>query len=395
MRIALSNKQILEHLEMIDSHLHMPYSEFILPPSIVSLNEIARLMVQHVGLYGYEPVIEYDRLEAGVAGHVELNNNLDKQIHITLSDDMSIAREARLSALAHEICHKLLFTHNCYFPFMGDYNESLTDIATIYVGFGKLTLNGCLVVYNKSNRVFDLTTSNPSLQTSHITSYTGYLSLEQYAMAYRLVCHVNHIPQVDYEAGLDAEALPVMQSNNRIEALESQLAELPELLRQYRIRKYEKDAAMMRDVMMMEAALKQIKEELTSRQKADIESLGIVDSKNGEIINPYRVMLRAIDTGNEAGDATKDIPSVSQRMKQLMQENSIQNATLNITCPVCGFTKEKAVAEHKTSLIRCPKCSRVFYWDSSIPAKDARSEKNNNSFFNIFKWIKKFKKNKK
>ena len=170
-------------------------------------------------------------------------------------------------------------------------------------------------------------------------------------MAYRLVCHVNHIPQVDYEAGLDAEALPVMQSNDRIEALESQLAELPELLRQYRIRKYEKDAAMMRDVMMMEAALKQIKEELTSRQKADIESLGIVDSKNGDIINSYRVMLRAIDTGNEAGDATKDIPSVSQRMKQLMQENSIQNVTLNITCPVCGFTKEKAVAEHKASLI--------------------------------------------
>ena len=374
MRIALSNKQILEHLEMIDSHLHMPYSEFFLPKPIdrMSIDEIARLMVQHVGLYGYEPVIEYDRLKAGVAGYVELNNNLDKQIRITLSDDLSIAKEARIYALAHEICHKLLFTHNCYFPYMGDYNESLTDLATIYVGFGKLTLNGCFVI-----------------ALTH-TRETGYLDLEQYAMAYRLVCHVNHISQSDYEAGLDAEALPVMQSNDRIEALESQLAELPELLRRYRTCKYEKDAATMREVVMMEAALKQVKEELAARQKADIESLGIVDSKNGEIINPYRVMLRTIDAVDEASDATTDIPSVSQRMKQLMQEYSIQNATLNITCPVCGFSKEKAVAEHKTSLIRCPKCSRVFYWDSSIPAKEeAKPEKKDDSAFNIFKWIKK------
>ena len=358
MRIALSNKQILEHLEMIDSHLHMPYSEFFLPKPIdrMSIDEIARLMVQHVGLYGYEPVIEYDRLETGVAGYVELNNNLDKKIHITLSDDLSIAKEARIYSLAHEICHKLLFTHNCYFPYMGDYNETLTDITTIYVGFGKLTLNGCLVI-----------------APTH-TRETGYLDLEQYAMAYRLVCHVNHISQVDYEAGLDAEALPVMQSNDRIETLESQLAELPELLHRYRTRKYEKDAAMMRDVMMMEAALKRVKEELAARQKADIESLGIVDSKNGEVINPYRVMLRTIDGADEAVYATNDIPSVSQRVKQLMQEYSIQNATFNVTCPVCGFTKEKAIAEHKTSLIRCPRCSRVFYWDSSIPAKNVAKE---------------------
>lgn len=160
MKISLSDKQILEHLEMIDSHLHMSYKEFIMPDSpdgIISFEKIAQAMMMHVGLFGYEPVVKYDRLDANTGGYIKLNNNLDNKVYITISEDLRTQWEIQYAVLAHEICHKLLYIHNCYFPDMGDYNESLTDIVTIYVGFGKLTLNGCLVVYDKLNRVFDLT----------------------------------------------------------------------------------------------------------------------------------------------------------------------------------------------------------------------------------------------
>ncbi len=297
MQIFLSDKQIMEHLEMIDSHLHMPYKEFHIPHSqdgIMRLEQIAQAMMMHVGLYGYEPVIKYDHLDTNTGGFIKLNNNSDNKVYITISDDLPTHFEIKYAILAHEICHKLLYTHNCYFPDMGDYNESLTDISTIYVGFGKLTLNGCIVISHQWNRVFDLTTSNPSLQQSRITYNTGYLSLEQYAMAYRLVCHVNHIPKEDYEAGLDQEALPMLRSNKRIKSLEKQLLDLPELLRKFRIKSYKKDAALLRDVVMMEAYLQRIKDEIILRQKSEIESLGIADGKTGEITNPYRVMQKAI-----------------------------------------------------------------------------------------------------
>lgn len=352
-RINMSYKQILEHLERIDKYLQMPYKEFDITPYLgKSIDDIAYAMMMHVGLYDYRPVIEYDRLDGKTGGYIELNNNPDKKVRITLSDDLSISKESKYETLAHEICHKLLYTRGCYFPDMGDYNEALTDLTTIYAGFGKLTLNGCIVI-NATGSM-----------------YTGYLDLAHYAMAYRMVCHINHIPKEEYEAGLDAEALPVIQHDPMVAHIEQQLSDPLEALQQYRLRTYAADAAMMREVVLLEAALAKIKAEIMSNQKADIETTGVVDAKNGEIINPYRVLLMTMDADQIKPDQpTPEGDSVYRRLKKMLSDNRIQDATLNISCPICGYSKEKALKEHKKTLIRCPKCNRVFYWDASLETK--------------------------
>lgn len=208
----LSDQQILEYLGVIDSYLQMPCKLFDISPFVgKKIDDIAAAMMRHVGLDDYEPIIEYDRLENNTGGYIELNNNPDHKVYITLSDDLSIGKDSKYATLAHEICHKLLFVHGCYFPDLGDYNEMLTDLTIVYAGFGKLILNGCIdVTRNKDNFITTGTgLGMPEVRTTITTRYTGYLDIVQYAMAYKLVCYVNHIATKDAEAGLDGEALPV------------------------------------------------------------------------------------------------------------------------------------------------------------------------------------------
>lgn len=182
-KFKLSYQQILDHLEVVDSHLHFAYKEFILSPQDGSnTTDIALKMMLHVGLVGYEPIIKREKLEQGTAGHICLNNNADRKVYITLSNDPNVEKESELATLAHEICHKLLYAHNCYFSLMTDYNEALTDLTTIYAGFGKFTLRGCEVSKSRPDYV------NGKRCTTTTTNYTGYLDFQQYKTAYDIVC---------------------------------------------------------------------------------------------------------------------------------------------------------------------------------------------------------------
>lgn len=62
----------------------------------------------------------------------------------------------------------------------------------------------------------------------------------------------------------------------------------------------------------------------------------------------------------------EDYICLTDMVKAGDNSDRIQDSTLNITCPVCGYAKEKALKEHKKSLIRCPKCNHVFFWDASV-----------------------------
>ncbi len=366
-RFELSNQQILEYLGVIDEHLHMPCKLFdIAPFAGRKIDDIAAAMMRHVGLGDYEPVIEYDRLENNTGGYIELNNNPDRKVYITLSDDLSISKESKYATLAHEICHKLLYVHGCYFQNLGDYNEMLTDLATIYAGFGKLTLNGCLEVSRSKQNVFNIGTGRTDVQTTTTTRYTGYLDIVQYAVAYRFVCYVNRISDKEAESGLDSEALPVIRANQRVAAVNGRLTDIPEALRQYRLRTYKEDAAMMQEVVLMEAALGQIKKDITLHQQEQIKELGVVDAKNGEITQPYRVLWKTLFPEITPYQSENEPGPLSHRLMSLLGDSRIQDTTLHIACPVCGYAKENALKEHKKSLIRCPKCSHVFYWDSSM-----------------------------
>ena len=107
-----------------------------------SLQSEAKRMLSHAGLHCYVPIVEYVILPSGVAGVVELNNNpSDYNLHIRVSRDVRGVDRRVLAILAHEIAHKVLQFYN--FPILsGIENEYYTDLATFFLGFGQLTIDG-------------------------------------------------------------------------------------------------------------------------------------------------------------------------------------------------------------------------------------------------------------
>lgn len=375
----LSYQEILEHLMTIDGHVHLPYREFAMPIRGSSMKDIALGMMMHVGLIGYEPIIKYAKLDEGTGGHISLNNNPDRKVIITLSNATGVLWESELATLAHEICHKLLYANNCYFPDKGEYNETLTDIATIYAGFGKLTINGCEIQTSKTDFFGTQTT----------THYTGYLVAHNYITAYKIVCSVNNVPKKDYEAGLDRSKLDTLRYYEGMKYLRDIGRDIPSVLKSLRIDTLSRDSACLRDIIQIEEYIKELKQEILQHQKDTIKKYDGIENNNGDIISPYGVLF--IQTIGSNVDRTQK--SIEQRfnpfgkiLKSVELKTNITNLTLNIKCPVCGFSKENALKEHKKTLIRCPKCKRVFYWDASLPTKESTiSQKNKTSLLNRIK----------
>lgn len=136
---------------------------------ILPIQKEAENMMKYVGLEDYHVKISIVRKPLGTAGSINLNH--DKEVPIEI-DQRIIGRPKGyytiLGVLAHEICHKLLFTHGLYLTDTSR-NEICTDLATIYVGFGKLTLNGC---YDR---------------TKDFQFSTGYLTPQSYLLAFHIM----------------------------------------------------------------------------------------------------------------------------------------------------------------------------------------------------------------
>lgn len=103
------------------------------------LTKAASLMLHHVGLHGYTPIIVHERLNDKTAGYINMNSDTD--FFITIDLNQSSTREQRLCILSHEICHKFMYVNN--FRDTGMKNEYLTDACAVYVGFGKMMIEGC------------------------------------------------------------------------------------------------------------------------------------------------------------------------------------------------------------------------------------------------------------
>lgn len=134
----------------------------------------AENMMNYVGLIGYTPTIEFNKLE-NAAGNINLNSS--HTVHINLDESNRYNHYSTMATMAHEICHKLLFNSNLYYttPEMAIENEVLADLATFYVGFGQLTMSG---FYSK---------------WGNVEMRSGYLTPRTYGIAFIISCRMNGI----------------------------------------------------------------------------------------------------------------------------------------------------------------------------------------------------------
>ncbi len=111
--------------------------------------------------------------------------------------------ESILTALAHEITHKYLHINDisCGVGYIHAYeNEILTDIAGVFLGFGKIMLNGCKCQSIQKEKYHD------SVKTITKTLEIGYLKRDELAFVYRLICAMRKIPKKVFKKGLSSES---------------------------------------------------------------------------------------------------------------------------------------------------------------------------------------------
>jgi len=167
---------------------------------ILTIQQAARAIADFVGLCEARPIVAIATQEEGVGGHVTLNH--DREFYIELSRDTMAFRDATLATLAHEVTHKYENGIEYQTGPTGEYeNEVLTDIAAVFLGLGKLLLNGCVA-------------RGPAI-TEHLLGErilkSGYLDRQQLAYVYCVVCAVNGMTRRNAEKNLCREALAAVR----------------------------------------------------------------------------------------------------------------------------------------------------------------------------------------
>jgi len=173
----------------------------------IDLQKAAKRIATFVGLENLTFIIGVAKQKENVAGHIDLRNYYGTDVFIEVSNQALIFPQAVLTTLAHELTHKYLHVHNVYSgmgPENEHDNEVLTDIAAVYLGLGKLMLNGCECLRETSER------KPQGIQKQTETLRTGYLTRDQFTFVYRLVCGMRSISESSYLTGLLPEARSAM-----------------------------------------------------------------------------------------------------------------------------------------------------------------------------------------
>jgi len=169
----------------------------------ISIQKIARQIADSIGLAQFNFIITFAKQKKNVGGRIDLSTR-GRDVFIEIETDAKPFPDVVAATLCHEICHKWLQVMGISVPIEMD-NEILTDITTIFLGFGKIMLNGC-----DEKRV----THEGTTTTAHTRS-CGYLERDQLAFAYRLVCAMRNVPFAEYISGLSREAADSIRACDR------------------------------------------------------------------------------------------------------------------------------------------------------------------------------------
>ena len=164
----------------------------------ISVQAAAKTIANYISLSGYTFIVSYAKQKSKVGGHIELSTS-NTDVFIEISDEAKKYDEAVCATLCHELSHKWLQINNIRLP--NDYeNEILTDIATIFLGLGKMMLNG--ITNSKQRAEFN----GGQMQTITEHYKTGYLGLNQMAYIYTLVSEMRNITTPAYLLNLNSNA---------------------------------------------------------------------------------------------------------------------------------------------------------------------------------------------
>lgn len=327
----------------------------------------AEVMLEFVGLKGYVPDVKFAKLDAGTAGNISLNNTFEHAVHINVSDSSRNRWESCVAILAHEICHKLLIVNNLYDTDTLK-NETLVDLATIYVGFGECIIKG----YTDDNKNLVM----------------GYLHLDNYKIAEQimLVAYGKMMPIATNLSGTD----PFI--DDLMEILEKNSDE-SKLIQNSFIANEKQRAELHYNILLLEQLTRNLK--LNMRPdfaRYDNLFFKTLEFKDGEIRNKmsslsilYELLLNDSYPEPSPDSFIQRINAIINKaiydIYQVFQTKYSFEFSYPFTCPQCGSTSpnNSKIVNHNT-IMKCPQCGCHFYfmgqhYNFTVRQREIREEK--------------------
>jgi len=194
------------------------------PKDAVDVNHAVNRLAAHAGLRGLRFIVGIGHLAPKQGGLIELQTD-QEEVYIEVATAAGAFGPSLLAVLAHEISHKVLFDRRI----RQDDNdplryEILTDVTAVYLGFGKLLLNG-----------YEYQTTRHDFAAGAIEKRRlrfGYVTIDEVAFIHAMASRMREVPASDWLRGLSPFARRAMNRVVADEAVRQHLDTAPTLVPQ-------------------------------------------------------------------------------------------------------------------------------------------------------------------
>lgn len=364
----LSPREILKRLKTMESritrHNNVEYeTEFegvTGSLSLEQLNREATRMLAFMNMFLYTPKCVFDTmLEPNTGGQIALFGQTSGDLKISINPSIRSDARQLLACLAHELCHKRLEDSHIMFNDREE-NEYHADLCTIYMGFGKLILNG----YNVHNNAM------------------GYLVPGNYRDAYDIM----QVMRSTVTGSKPASAVKSADFVLEIALDEwSKEPDKPRLLRSKFMEKQREMAVLAKHTHLVRQLLDIIdgypREALelysdsyeSYMRHSDLSSYPIhafaalYDMKNNHIDTHLQTRAEGINV------ALMSLLASLERFVPELKGSVLQYD--RIVCPFCGCEKRSSAVRGDRRMEKCDTCKRYFVIDRSLmDMRDVREE---------------------
>lgn len=330
------------------------------------LQALAKNVAAFLGLENVTFTVAIARQRRDVGGHIELLQN-QEEVFIEVDDDLLRHPPCVPAVVCHEVMHKFLYDADVWLHDQVE-NEMLTDIACVYGGLGKFTLNG-----SKS-------TGYNGAQGGQTTLRVGYVPQEELAFDHVLVCQMRGIGSEQSEAYVSGDAVgfirywrgelaPVIELPKGVAELEKRIERVVERIQSDLC---EKDHGLRTAVRHLQEAKDLIASlhQIMNSAQAAIGRLKDGPTSGTDFLMGVRAMYleSSINAADTDPEMTLKIAKLCHEIsKEAPRTNALDGSEI-IECPVDG-TKLRVPTGKAKIKISCPKCKYRFLASTSFAQK--------------------------
>jgi len=198
-RVIKSIGDFIDKLIILENELGHKVSQEFLDPKSLNLtntydsNEISRVANEIANFLGLSNEVHVNIDESSTNVDVSITKIYDYSIIINLSQRTLKIADTLLAILAHELTNLYLLDHGIDLTDKSTQDKKLLiDIAAIYLGLGKLILNG-----HRNKKKQEISKKEYTVQM-----YMGYTHNHYLGFIYKTVCNMRNIPESVYNENL-------------------------------------------------------------------------------------------------------------------------------------------------------------------------------------------------